>query len=431
MRLIVFLLFIATGHLFSQSIAECKERFDKYLNLKNSLNSSVLFEKNVIYIVNSNGKKEFSVYENEIPVVSAYLENFSVKDQINLYNLKGTKKFSRQQLDSLKYQLDTLTKRKDEITKQRLAKSNKPLTGYRIALDPGHFSSNIIDSKVEGKFINFVSYGNEKDTIKLVEGQLTFLTAQILKAMLEEQGAKVFLSRNAQNTTAFNVPYYYWYNKRRKPTLDSLKQINEITNEQYNNYMSLNKEMFFWRFFRDYELVARATKINTLDPDLTIILHFNVDEKNAPWAKASTKNFTMCFIGGAFVRSDLKKTNNKLHFLRLLLTKQINKSENLSQHTVRSLSKNLNITIAKPNDADYLCEKGIKCSQDGVFCRNLILTRYINSPLVYGESLYQDNIYESAWLNSCNYVTYGYKVPERIHYVAKSYLEATLKYFNK
>ena len=115
----------------------------------------------------------------------------------------------------------------------------------------------------------------------------------------------------------------------------------------------------------------------------------------------------------------------------MLLTKQINKSENLSQHTVKALSKNLNIAIAKANDADYLSEKGIKSSQEGVFCRNLILTRYVNSPLVYGESLYQDNINESAWLNSCNYVAYGYKVPERIHSVAKSYLEAVLKYFNK
>ncbi|MGZ3885416.1 MAG: N-acetylmuramoyl-L-alanine amidase [Bacteroidia bacterium] len=431
MRLLVTLFIFGTSTLLAQTVANCKERFNKYLNLKGTLNTSVLFEKNAIHLLNEKGKKEFTIYENEIPVLSKYFENFPVEDQARFLVSKGTKRLEKKQLDSLSLHVDSVLSAKEELAKARKARYNKPLSGARIAIDPGHFSSNIIDSKVEGKFLNFVNqYTDSPDTIKIVEGQLTFLTAQLLRSMLEEQGAKVMLSRPSQNSTAFNVPYYYWYNKRKTTVLDSLREIKEITGEAYRTYMNQNKELFFWTFFRDYELVARANKINAFNPDVSVIIHYNVDEKNAPWGKASRKDLTMCFIGGAFIKSDLKKPNNKLHFLRLLLSDQVEKSESLSHYTVSEMSQNLKISKARPTDADYLVEKGIKSSQEGVFCRNLILTRYINSPLVYGESLYQDNLNECSWLNSCNYVAYGYKIPERIHQVAKSYFDAIMKYYS-
>ena len=53
-----------------------------------------------------------------------------------------------------------------------------------------------------------------------------------------------------------------------------------------------------------------------------------------------------------------------------------------------------NIPIAQKNDADYLKDNCIKTPSNGVYCRNLVLCRTINSPLVYGECLYQDNINE-------------------------------------
>jgi N-acetylmuramoyl-L-alanine amidase len=431
MRLTNLIFLLGTSSLFSQTVADCKERFNKYLNLKGELNTSVVFEKNTIKLLNEKGQKEFIIYENEIPVLARYFENFPIEDQTRFFALKGAKRLKKSQIDSLNTCVDNVLTAKEELAKVRKAKYNKPLSGARIAIDPGHFSSNILDSKVEGKFLNIVNqYTDSPDTIKIVEGQLTFLTAQLLQSMLEEQGAKVILSRPSQNSTAFNVPYYYWYNKRKNTVLDSLRDIKEITSETYRNLMNQNKELFFWTFFRDYELVARANKLNAFNPDVTIIIHYNVDEKNAPWGKASRKDLTMCFIGGAFIKSDLKKQNNKLHFLRLLLCDQVEKSESLSHYAVSEMSRNLKISKARVSDAEYLSEKGIKSSQEGVFCRNLILTRYINSPLVYGESLYQDNLNECSWLNSCNYVAYGHKVPERIHQVAKSYFYAIMKYYS-
>lgn len=420
MRLKSLILAFVSLNCFSQSVADCRERFEKYLSLKGAINNSVHFEKDAIYVLGENGAREFAIYANEIPVLANFFENSTLQSQVKLYKQKGLKRLSRMQLDSLYIS-------SDDDTKLPPKRPGKPLQGLRIAVDPGHFSSNIKDSKVEGKFLDFVK--DEEDTIQLVEGQLTYLTAQVLKGMLEEQGAKVFLSRNAPNTTAFNMTYAQWYKTRRLKVLDSLCKVNEIDESKCKALKQLTKEKFFWTFFRDYELMARSYKINAVYPHLSVIIHYNVDEKNAPWKQASPRNHTMCFIGGGFGPNDLKKLQNRVHFVRLLLGKQIHQSESLSNLTVSAFEKNLKVSKAKITDAQYLANAGVSTRHEGVFCRNLILTRCINSPLVYGESLYQDNVKECTALNKNNYHIYGLNVPERVYTVAKSYYEAVLAYF--
>ena len=423
MRITIFILFFIPFCSPGQTIADCKDRFDNYLNLKGSLNNSVIFEKDIIFLLNEKGEKEFAAYANELPLLSSFFENSNVDDQLKIFKQKGLRKFTRREADSLLMAIDDDTKLPQNY-------GRRPLQGIRIAIDPGHFSSTLENSKVEGKYLHFVKPGtNTMDSIELVEGNLTFLTAKILKAMIEERGARVILSRPAQNYTTFSMTYNYWYKYKRTKILDSLKKINELTDEKYKKIKKLTKEKLFWAFFRDYELVARSNKINAFNPHLAVIIHYNVDEKNSPWQNASERNNTMCFIGGAFVDTDLKKINNKLHFLRLLFCKQINESEDISHLTVNAFSKNLKVNKAKLNDAEYLLSKGLSTEHEGVFCRNLILTRYINSPLVYGESLFQDNVIECTKLNECNYEAYGIKVPERVFVVARSYYEAIMDYF--
>jgi N-acetylmuramoyl-L-alanine amidase len=246
--------------------------------------------------------------------------------------------------------------------------------------------------------------------------------------MLEDQGAKVLITRTQSNYTAFNQSYTDWFRFRRFKVLDSLVSIKEITATECLNYKKLSKDKLFWHFFRDYELVERSRKINNFAPHLSIIIHYNVDEKNAPWTKATVRNTSMCFIPGGFAAMDLKKTINKLHFIRLMVSDQIKNSEIIGNLTINAFQKNLKISTAKQIDADYLMKHSL-VTGDGVFCRNLILTRYINSPLVYGESLYQDNNIECTLLNNCNYNSYGISVPQRVYQVAKSYYEAVIGYF--
>ena len=423
MRFLIPLFFLTIQTGMAQTIAECQLRFEKYLNLNGALNDRIKFESNAFYILNEKKEKEFAVYANETKVLADFFENSSITEQQKLYKLKGLNKLSKKQMDSL-----VMTMNDDS----KLPKSHpaKPLQNIRVAIDPGHFSSNYEDSKVEGKYVKLVNEkSRKKDTITLVEGQLTFLTAQVLKKMLEEQGAHVLMSRSKENTTAFNQSYTDWFNSRRNKVLDSLKQKKELDDDKYKILKQFPKEKLFWAFFRDYELMERAKKINNFYPHVSVIIHYNVDDKNSPWTTTSHRNNSMCFISGAFGNKDLVKPANKLHFLRLLLGKQVHQSEAIGILTMNSFEKNLKITRAKQDDADYLMKHTVNTNCQGLFCRNLILTRCINSPLVYGESLYQDNTKESAMLSASNYDDYGVRTSERVYLVAKSYYEAILNYF--
>jgi hypothetical protein len=416
-NLVLFILFPII--IVAQTISQCKQRFDAYLNFKGSLNNVVKFEKDAIFLMDSKGNKEFAVYEHELKMLAEFFENNSFKQQEQLLVLKGIKKYTKRQRDSLYIYIDDIKK----IPKQ---KKTKPLQGYRIAIDAGHFSTNLSDAKIEQKYLYFSkdSIKNGFDSIKLFESNLTFNTSQLLKAMLEEQGAKVLTTRLESNFTSFNCTYINWINNHKQRMLDSLKTNNLITEERYNKLIGLNDYKLFWDFFRDFDLVNRAKKINDFAPHATAIIHYNVDEKNSPWLKPSHKNYTMTFIAGAFTETNLDKPETKIHFLRLLLTNQLNQSEVLANKTVQQFNKQLTIPIATIFDADYLKDNCLTTTSKGVFCRNLILCRLINSPLVYGEALYQDNTLECEQLMLQNENYFGIKTNKRIYSCAKSYFNA-------
>lgn len=416
MKRVVLILFVVNSFAYAQTMKQCKQRFDTYLNFKGSLNNVVKFEENVINIYNPKGVKEFAIYANELDMLAEFFEHTSLKQQEQLLKLKGTKKYTKRQKDSVWIYVDDRKK----LPKQR---KGLPLQGYRVAIDPGHFATNLEDAQVEQKYLYFVkdSLKTPKDSVKLFESQLTFNTALILKKMLEEQGAQVFLTREREDFTSFNCTYNYWMKNHKQRVLDSLKNSDAITSEKYNKLVKEGNYKFFWDFFRDFDLFNRAKKVNQFNPHATAIIHYNVDEKNQPWKKPSNKNFTMAFIGGAFTNENFEKPETRIIFLRLLLTKQLNQSEKIASAAVNGFNKSLSVDIAGQFDADYLRDNCLVTESKGVFTRNLILCRLINSPLVYGEALFQDNIKECTELMKLDIEKYGYKTNQRLLATATSY----------
>ncbi|MES2680216.1 MAG: N-acetylmuramoyl-L-alanine amidase [Bacteroidota bacterium] len=408
---------------FSQTIKDCRQRFDNYLNFKGSLNNLVKFEENAIFILNARGEKELAIYEHELNALADFFEHSSLKQQEQLLRLKGTKRYSSRQRDSLLIYIDDRKSTPSGNPKQ-------PLAGYKIAIDPGHFSTTLKDAQIEQKYLYFVkdSIANPLDTVKLFESELTFNTAKHLQTMLEGQGAKVFVTRKKNNYTSFNCTYDDWIRNHKARMLDSLQKNKLINAVRYKELMQMKEYKLFWDFFRDFDLLNRAQKINQFDPHLSIVIHFNVDEQNEPWNKHSDKNFTMAFIGGAFTADNLAKTEGRINFLRLLLTNQLNRSEKLASETVDRFSKNLKIPVASQYDAVYLRDNCMMTRSPGVFSRNLILCRKINSPLVYGESLYQDNENESKELMRSDLDVFGIKSNMRLSLVARSYYEAVMAF---
>ncbi len=420
MKLFFYFIFIP-NIIFSQSISDLKTRFDTYLNFNGSLNQSVSFTEKSVSIKNA-GKSDFTVYEGEQEILTTLLKTKKTSEFITIYNWKKNNRLSKKQIDSLAKTISQVT-----------YLSSTSLQGKRIAIDPGHFAGNMTDAKVEQKFIDFSPYSSNllKDTIRFNEGTLTYQTATILKHKLEEQGAIVMVTRPQQNYTAFQITYDTWFVKRKKIVLDSLVKTNSMDSKRYAVLMKLPKQKLFWEFFRDFELGERARLINEFKPDATVIIHYNVDEKNTDWVNPTTKNYTMTFIGGGMTADNFSKTINKIHFLRLLLSDQLNQSEKLASLTVNQFNKELHIPIAQKHDADYLRDNCLKTPSSGVFCRNLALCRMINSPLVYGEALYQDNMKECNQLCKNDYEINNQKVPKRIYETAMCYYQALSAYFSK
>ena len=406
----------------AQNLSDCRQRFTTYLNFHNSLSSRVVFTDQAIVLYNGAGKPEFKVHENEIPLLAYAMLTANIDQQIQLVNAKGVEPFSKKVRDSLTQLLSA--------SKKEALASDARLYGLKIAIDPGHFGTSLKEAKAEQKYLYFPNTQTTEsgDSIKLFESRLTFQTASVLKAMLSEKGAEVMLTRNESNSTSFNCTYAQWIKIRKKKVLDSLFVLGDLSPAKHKALLKANEQVFFWDFFRDYELANRARKINAFQPVITVIIHYNVDEKNAPWKKASDKNFTMAFIGGGFTASDLNGQENKIHFLRLLLSDQLNRSEQLAAHTVNRFTNYLGIPPAKTSDATYLADKCVSTPSKGVYCRNLALCRKVNSTLVYGESLYQDHRSECVELMKEDKLLYGIQTSARVELVAKSYFEAIMDF---
>lgn len=412
------------GILFSQSLDFYKNKFNKYLNLHHQLDNLVLFTNEKIVLKNKFGEDEVTIYANEIPIVSKLLEAENLKNLELFFSNKKNHLLSNRELDSILISINEAY----SINK----KNHLPLSGIRIAIDPGHFADNMNTAKVEQRLLYFKHKNNGKtDTIKLIEGRLTYETAIVLLEKLKEQGAEVLITRQSPDATAFGISFDQWMILRKNKVLDSLYEIKELSKEKYLKLKSCSNQMFFNLFFREYELLQRAKIINEFNPHMTVIIHYNVDEKNSPWNKPTALNYSMCFIGGAFEDGDLEKMSNKIHFLRLLLTNQIENSEKISGYTMQHFQEKLSVSAAKKDDTKYLQSVCIPASENGVYCRNLLLTRHVMSPLVYGESMCQDNYKECQLLSQKNFDFKGNKISYRIYEVADAYYNAIVRYFTE
>lgn len=380
------------------------EKANKLLIRSNELTNHYKISNDGIYIYKDLASKQKNKFEFYLSYTSLDSCKKLIKDEKNFDKFYDSK--------ILKYYKILL---KDTLPNN----NSKGLKGKRIFIDPGHMSNNIEDAKIEGKCLSFKadsSIGLNED-IEIIEGNLTLATALLLKEKLVLEGAEVELTRNTSGFSSFNQSFKQWLQSDSSgywgKTLTEAEKKKIFTN--YNN--------------RD--LVNRCKIINEYNPDVTIIIHFNVNEKNLKWIKPSNKNFNMIFIGGGLNGGDLNIRKNRIEFLRMLITDDIEKSLIIAEYTIKEFEKKLNVPTATPNDADYLIDKSITTPVKGVYARNLALTRIIHSPLIYGETLYQDDLNECKRLNKKDINVGGVMVPSRLEDVANAYFDGIKKYFEK
>ncbi len=285
------------------------------------------------------------------------------------------------------------------------------LRGARIALDPGHIAGNFKVAQMEGKYIEIPVKGK---TVRFFESELNWYTAKILADRLQKAGAEVLLTRDAYDLTALDISFEEWYqmyiqeNKLRKP----------------------NRQRVFFDTLRKLDFEARADKINAFRPHLTLIIHYNVDAANTGWRQPSTRNGSMAFVGGSFLKGELDEPQKRFHLLRLLLSDDLPQSIAFCQSILASLEENLELPPLRGDHRQSFIEKYcLYTGQAGVYARNLTLTRKVYGSLCYIEPLYQDNVQELLRLGQRDTDYQGHPISSRVVEVAEAYFQGILAHW--
>jgi N-acetylmuramoyl-L-alanine amidase len=301
--------------------------------------------------------------------------------------------------------------------------TGKPLLGWRIALDPGHFAGNLETAKVEGKYLQMQL--PDSTYVEFWESHLAWATAKILQKKLENAGATVMLTRSQPYFTAFEKSFEDIYQEYVRRILDRHIKLQKPIKRK----MPLSRSAFFQTSFRKAELEERVRKINAFQPHITLIIHYNVDEKNEGWKKTVNKNFAMAFVGGAFSLKDLEKKEEEEDFLRLLCSQELERSIALSQYILQAHQRVAKVPIVEvQNDQDYLQEKCLFTGIKGVYTRNLLLARAVRGIVCYGESLLQDSEQEIRILNRKTLEIDRLQTSPRVLEIAEAYFTGILAY---
>ncbi|MGD1841352.1 MAG: N-acetylmuramoyl-L-alanine amidase [Thermonemataceae bacterium] len=290
-----------------------------------------------------------------------------------------------------------------------------PLRGVRIAIDPGHFAGDEKTARMEGRYIDITLANGTR--VLFYESVLAWGTAKVLEKKLEAAGAKVLITRQKANLTALDMTFQQWYARYVRAQTSRGKRY-------------LSPKQAFRQVLRAQDFKARVLKINAFQPDLTLIIHYNVDATNSPWQQPTNKNFAMAFVGGAFYQEELNTPEKRFQLLRLLLTEDVEKSVRLSGHILQEHRRVLQVpTIEEPNQQSYLDKYCLYTGTKGVYTRNLSLSREIFGALCYGESLLQDNIQEIQQLNQKSFVIDKWYFPARVNQVAEAYYRGIKNYW--
>src|SRR5437870_529644 len=256
-------------------------------------------------------------------------------------------------------------------------KPEKPLSGLRIALDPGHLGGKW--AKMEERWFQV---GN---SAPVEEGDLTLRVARLLTPRLRQLGAKVFFIRNSDEPVTPKRPDDFILlagkilirNGVPQPRLDVLDP-NDPEKEQTIRWQS---EILF---YRHSEIRRRALLVNTkLHPDLVLCLHFNAE----PWGDPKNptlvdKNHLHLLVNGSYLESELELDDERFEMLRKLLSRAYEEELPIANAIAAAMAKETQLPAYEYPTANNVTKIG---STGYVYARNLLATRLYRCPVVYCE----------------------------------------------
>jgi hypothetical protein len=252
----------------------------------------------------------------------------------------------------------------------------QPLSGLRIALDPGHLGGAW--AKMEERWFQI------DDSNPVTEGDLTLRVAQLIAPRLAALGAQVLWVRSRPGPVTNLTP----------ETLQALafltlvaRGVHPIAQSYIGPFDPWREHSIQWEaeklFYRVAEIHGRAIVVNTvLRPDLTLCLHFNAE----PWGNPThptlvDTNHLHFIVNGGYSAGELDYDDVRFAMLIKLLNRSFSEERGLAE----SLSEYMAPVTRLPpfryntNNAHLIGQTGY------VWARDLLANRLYQCPVAYVE----------------------------------------------
>jgi len=251
-----------------------------------------------------------------------------------------------------------------------------PLSDLLIALDPGHIGGS--SAVIEERFLSF------KAGESIREGDLSLLTAKVLKERLVALGAIVTLVRETSEPVT-----------TKRPADLQKEAISELADAGFPiptvSYAGLTGDAKLltvqWQseklFYRVSEIHARAERVNQqIKPDLVLCLHFNAESWGSATApQFSPQNHLHVLVNGCYSAGELQQQDVRFQMLNRLLSRVHEEELPLATSVAESMAKvtGLPAYVYTTPNARHAGKNPY------VYARNLLANRLYECPVVYLE----------------------------------------------
>ncbi len=261
--------------------------------------------------------------------------------------------------------------------KELTPRQGRPLlSDLHIALDPGHIGGSW--AVMEERFLSF--RGGES----IREGDLSLLTAQVLKERLTALGAIVSLVRENNDPVTKKRPADLERDARQvlvesgfpdpQPTYNGLTGDAKLLTVQWQSEKL---------FYRVSEIRARGERVNEqIKPDLVLCLHFNAESwGDATAPQFSPQNHLHILVNGCYSNTELMQQDVRFEMLTRLLGRVHEEEIPLGNAVAEGMARRTGLpayvyttpNARRPGSNPY------------VYARNLLANRIYRCPVVYLE----------------------------------------------
>jgi hypothetical protein len=257
------------------------------------------------------------------------------------------------------------------------ARPGKPLSGLKVALDPGHLGGKW--AKMEERWFQV---GNSEP---VQEGDLTLRVARLLGPRLRQLGANVSFVRNSNEPITAKRPDDFRELARKilirngvpQPREDVLDP-NDPEKEQTIRWQS---EILFYRYS---EIRCRGALVNfKLHPDLVLCLHFNAEGWGDPNNPTLTDaNHLHLLVNGSYLAEELEFDDERFEMIRRLLSRAYDEELPLADTIAVAMARETGLPPYEYPTTNSTTKVG---SSGYVYARNLLATRIYRCPVVYCE----------------------------------------------